>query len=173
MVRLAIAVALVLLGGCRKKAPEAGESLVIDRQEEVQQARPEVIGPIRWWDKTGLCLEIPEGWSGAGRGPNGTLLTLERAESGVRFGIYEASFKPERTDLVRVFQDQGTYRDIPALGDTGVETWTSDVPGGPSMQVWLAEVRGVPIRVEARYPFGHGFTGMAETESLLRALCVE
>ena len=27
--------------------------------------------------------------------------------------------------------------------------------------------------LEARYPFGHGFTGMAETESLLRALCVE
>lgn len=169
-----LALAVVLAGGCRKKAAEGpGESIDLGRESDPDANRPEVVGPVRWWDATGLCLEVPEGWSGFGKGAKGRLLSLEQSGTGVRFEVLLGDGVRDRADLIPVRKDAGSYRDIPALGPAGVESWTSDVPGGPTLHVWLAEVRGTPVRFEARYPFGHTFTGFTAVEGLLRAVCVE
>ncbi len=167
--------ALILgLVGCHHKAAAVAELAPGPAETAAQTAvRPEVNGPVRWWDRSGLCLEVPAGWRGWGRGDRGALLTLDDERTGARVEILQGDAPADRRDLVRVFDDPGRWRDIPALPADGVETWVSDVPGGPTLHVWHASVRGAPIRVEARYPFGRVFTGYTHVRELLQAVCVE
>lgn len=170
---VAAAVVALLAAGCRKKVESIQpDSLGTGPTSEAFQ-RPEVVGPVHWWDQSGLCLDVPDGWKGEGLGRDGLLLTLEEVDSGVRFEVFRAEAARDRAHLTPILDDPGTYRDIPVLGPVGVESWISDVPGGPTLHVWNASVRDTPIRVEARYPFGKTFTGMLAVEELLRALCVE
>lgn len=171
MVRYAL---IALVFACARRAPEGQGGGSLRPVEEVREVeRVEVVGPVRWWDASGLCLEVPAGWRGRGHGEHGVLLTLVHEELGASFEVLLADAPRDRRDLVLVFADPGTYREIPALGPAGVESWTSDVPGGPSLHVWTAAVRGVPVRIEARYPFGRVFTGTEAVDQLLGALCVE
>lgn len=163
----------VLIAGCRKKVETTEAFERTDAPVLQVDTRPVVEGPVRWWDKTGLCLDVPVGWSGRGRGTDGTLLSLEQADTGVVFTIFLGLTPPDRRDMVKVLDDPGTYRDLPALGDAGVESWTSEVPGGPTLHVWHANVKGQPVRVEARYPFGRTFQGLTDVEELLSVVCLE
>lgn len=165
---------LLALAGCAKRAPElvSGGAATPEAQAPAFE-RVAVVGPVRWWDATGLCLDVPASWSGLGLGERGVLLSLTHQDTAASFEVMLAAAPRDRRDLVPVFEDDGTYRDLPALGPAGVESWTSDVPGGPSLHVWNVSVRGVPIRVEARYPFGRVFTGSEAVDGLLRGLCLE
>ena len=165
---------VLLLLGCAKKGP-APESSPVPAVLNPQAAPGPVAavfeGPTRWSDPVGLCLDVPAGWEGSK--VEGGLLTLSPVDSEVRVGLYLASAPSERDGLVRVFADEGSYRSLPALGLVGVETWVSEAPGGPTLQVWQGVSGERPVRVEARYPVGEVIRGMAEVEALLDRLCVQ
>ena len=167
---------VLLLVGCAKKGagPESAPvPAVLNPAAVPGQVAAVIEGPARWSDPVGLCLEIPAGWQGQGADATGGLVTLSLVDSEVRVGVYLASAPLERDGLVRVFVDKGSYRSLPALGLGGVETWVSEAPGGPTLQVWQGVSGERPVRVEARYPDGEVIRGMAEVEALLGGLCVQ
>ena len=166
---------IVAMFGCAKHTQTValeGVSAPID-QVEVGLARPDVVGPVHWWDASGLCLDVPEGWLGVGQDGRQALLDLEHPESGVQFSLTSGGAPVDRPGFSRVFSDSSQYRELPDLQITTVESWVSEEPGGASIQVWSGSVGDRLVSLEMRYPFGQVIEGADLTEQIFRAICTE
>ncbi len=176
-VRSAAWVALVgfLCAGCAKKAGTVAleDFVAVEERQTQGPKRPEVVGPIHWWDASGLCLDVPEGWQGLGQDGDRLLLSLGHQAGGVTFEISAGRPVAIRPGFTKVFSDAGRYRDLPALADVGVESWVSEEPGGASLQVWTGAVGDRLVTLEATYPFGQVIAGTHLIEGLFRGICVE
>lgn len=159
----------VWLLGCPK--PPSGPPVVGGVAQGPELARSPIAGPRYWAEPGGLCLEIPDGWSGT-IGPEPLLLVLEDAD-GVRFQVTARDALPpdERPGFTLTFSDDGSYRTVPILTPSATRTWQEDAPLGRTLQGWYGEVAGRMVGVEAIYPFGHATNGRDRVDPLLRALC--
>lgn len=165
--RLALLLLAVL--GCHKRRSTV-EPLVLEphRAAEVEMMRVE--GPTRWTAHDGsVCLDVPAGWSGW-LGGGDALLALEHG-SGVSVSLLRGNGPGSRPGFLKVFEDQGTYRDVPALYPASTVTWISELPGGPTIQEWTGTVDERVVRLEVRYPWGAAVHGRQVADDLLTGLC--
>ncbi len=138
------------------------------------EQRTEVTGPTTWEHSTGLCLDVPAGWSGWTADPP-QLLELAHAE-GPRFTVLAPgpAWTPPLDDRHpghRVFfDDEDSYRNVPLLKGGGAYTLTAVDAGGDLIQGWYAEVGGRRLVAEVRLPFGHAIEGRATVTPLLEGL---
>jgi hypothetical protein len=146
---------------------------VVEVAGPVEEVRPPVVGPMYWWDATGACLQVPEGWRGLGAGAAGVLLTVVDQQTGVTFEVLTEQAPTDFPGLVQAFTDVGTYHDLPELRTVAVETWVSDLPGGETLHVWHAIAGEQPVRLVVRFPFGRIIEGTQRVDLLLAGLCYD
>ena len=159
--------------GCPKPAaPEVVAPL--PPVEPTEEARASVVGPRYWTEPGGLCLEIPEGWSGT-TGPPPDVLDLTQADTG--FGLQIRTWDPgtelpPRQGFTVAFEDPGGFRTVPLLAPgASTRTWQSDAPTGPTIQAWYGEVNGRSVEVAATFPLGRLTEGREVVDPLLRGVC--
>lgn len=163
---------LLALVGCpsaRKQGPVAPTQL---EPVSSQPIRTPVAGPERWTEPGGLCLGVPAGWTGTA-GPAPELLELSH-ESGVELAVrtwstlYPTPAVPPGFELF--FDDDDTYRAVPALRGGGTWTWVSLDPQGPLIQGWYASEADRVVAVQVTYPFGKVTVGRSTVDPLLGGL---
>ncbi len=164
---------VALLVGCpAKRKPEAPEAPTADVDPTAARRTP-VEGGRYWTEPGGLCLEVPQDWSGTA-GPAPHLLSL-RHPSGVALDLYawprEQAPSDERAGWLLVFADDDCYRAVPILTPSGTATWRLDGEQGPTITAWRAELAGRWVSVEATFPFGEATAGLDVVEPLLKGLC--
>lgn len=146
----------------------------VEQQLAAAAERPEVLGPVLWWHDSGLCLDVPGGWTGRGTDGQTRLLSLESVESGVQVEVARSTDSlGDRTGMTRLFQGGSSYRDLPALGHVSVETWVDDTSEGRTLQVWSTGEGPDAVIIEASFPGGWLIRGRQEVDGLLRNLCFE
>lgn len=135
-------------------------------------ARTLLIGPTTWSEPDGaLALDVPEGWGGSA-GPAPVLLDLTQETSG--FGLQIRTWAvgedpPARVGFAVLFEDAGTYRDVPGLGpQVGTRTWQAD--DGRTVQSWFATLGERVVEVAALYPAGRSIEGREAVGALLVGL---
>lgn len=164
---------LLLLAGCPGKAPPVERVPRDQRPEPVQQRQP-IEGPRYWTEPSGLCLEIPDGWSGT-TGPPPLVLELVQKETGV--GLLVRTWPaqepmPAHEGYQLVFEDDGQYRSVPLLAPYAAsKTWQSDDPLGPTLQAWYGSIDHLAIEVAVTYPLGKATEGRSVVDPLLQGLC--
>jgi hypothetical protein len=142
--------------------------------EAEAEARASVVGPRYWTEPGGLCLEIPEGWSGT-TGPPPEVLAL--TQSGTGFGLEIRTWAagdalPPREGFRISFEDPGGFRTVPLLAPgAATRTWESDDPTGPTIQAWYGELNGRSVEVAASFPLGRITEGREVVDPLLRGVC--
>lgn len=159
--------------GCPKpiSAPEIEQPSLPD---ELLRRRP-IDGPVRWDEPGGLCLDIPEGWSGTSGSPP-VLLDLVQADSG--FGLAIRTWSPGQTPPLLdgfyvVFEDEGIYRTVPLLPAAGTRTWASEDPDGPTVQTWYGQLGERIVEIAASCPIDRFTEGRAVIDALVREICFE
>ena len=146
----------------------------VEQQIAAASQRPEVLGPVHWWHTSGLCLDVPEGWTGEGTDGSTRLLSLVSTNSGVRVEMARQSGGLlDRTGLEPLFEGRASYRDLPALGHVSVQTWIDQTDAGRTLQVWSRGSGPDTLTIEALYPSGWLVRGRQEVDDLLRNLCFE
>lgn len=160
---------LALLG-CPKDPKPAEGHLTFDNPQQAVLDDLRVVGPTRWVSDDGaVCLDVPAGWSGW-RGGGDALLALDHP-TGVGISLMRGPSPASRRGFVRMFENQGSYRDVPLLVPSATLTWISELPGGPTIQEWVGQLDGTTWRVEVRYPSGSVVRGRQVADELLSAFC--
>ena len=151
----------------------AGSEATGEGSEPEGPVRRPVAGGTYWAEPGGLCLEVPEAWSGTS-GPAPDLLELVHP-SGVQFDVRswpsEAEVPPMEATWRMVFSDPDGYRTVPILTPASTATWQHAEQPGPTRQTWAGSVGDRFVRVEATYPFGTNVLGRDLVEPLLESLC--
>ncbi len=169
---------LVLAMGCPRQSPPPPPPFDLpapapDGVQPIERRNP-VRGGEYWTEPGGLCLEVPDAWSGTS-GPEPRLLDLVNEPTGVRFEVYawaEGSPDPaEGPGWVLAFEDDEGYRTVPILSPASTATWHTEQDDGPTRQTWSGSLGERSVRVAATYPFGSSVVGRDAVEPLLRALC--
>lgn len=139
-------------------------------------ARAAVDGPRFWTEDGGLCLQVPDGWSGTS-GPAPLVLELVQRGTGFRFEVraLDDAVPPpsQRAGFVLQFEDDGSYRTVPVLARAASRAWTSVDPGGPMAFAWYGPLDGRTVEVTVILPAGRATEGLAAVEPLLTGLCRE
>jgi hypothetical protein len=169
------ALALALLGAaCHRTVGPAGPTeapvLLVEAPED-ERAGGLQSGDL--WSGGGLCLVLPEAWSG-GVPEGGAQATLHHTPSGVTVSVFVLEGR-EPTDVLRpgytlTFEDNSAYRKLAVFEDGGTRTWTSDAPGGPTLKAWYGTVATQCFMLEFLLPFGRAIEGTHAVEELLTAI---
>lgn len=160
---------------CRRHAGlvvlETAASVVDEPAEEV---RAVVVGPRYWTEAGGICLEIPQGWSGT-TGPPPDVLRLAQDGTGIGFEIRTwtpGADVPPREGFVVSFEDSGGFRTVPILAPgASTRTWQSDDPEAPTIQAWYGELNGSSVEIAGSFPPGRLTEGREVVDPLLRGVC--
>ncbi|MCB9678391.1 MAG: hypothetical protein H6737_25030 [Alphaproteobacteria bacterium] len=169
----ALFAAALLLGACKKRAPDepivdfTDYTPVEDGSLSDPGSTP--VGPGRWVGG-GLSLFVPPGWSGL-QGPPPRLLRIEHEVTGV--GLELLVF-PEPLDAPRPvegeecgFVDTQRFRAVPVLGTSHTATCTGD---DRTRQVWWGPWEGRELHVEAQYPPGRMIQGRQTLAPMLESI---
>jgi hypothetical protein len=137
--------------------------------------RTPILGPRYWSEPGGLCLEVPEGFSGTTGPPP---LVLDLAQLGTGFSIQirvspAAEPLPDRAGFTVLFDSPGgSYRSVPILAPGAVSrTWLADDPAGPIIRTWSNRLGDRNVEVAAIYPRDRVSAGEQLLEPLLDSMC--
>lgn len=132
-----------------------------------------ITGPRYWSEPGGLCLEVPEGFSGSTGGPP---LLLELEQTGTGFALEIRAWPvgeppPGRPGHTVLFEDPAGYRAVPILGrDAGSRTWIGDADGR-TVTSWFAPLGDRVVEVSILAPPGRSTEARAALDPLVQALC--
>ena len=126
-----------------------------------------------WTEAGGLCLEVPDGWSGTAGAPP-ALLRLVHNQTEVRFEVFVWS-SPSRAPTCRRGGGCGSRTMTATAPYRSLACKHSHVgsgnPARPDPSTWSGSVGGRQVEVAATYPFGASVRGRDLVEPLLEALC--
>ena len=170
---LALGLGLACASACRHPVDPAVLPAPVDGPAAVEAEEPvALLEPGDRWSADGVCLVLPRSWRGSV--PAEGLGTLHHEQTGVSVTVrsYDPDEPPdaEREGFTLTFEDQSAYRKIALFEDGGTRTWTSNAPGGPTLQAWFGRVGGRCIELEVQLPFGKAIEGTRAVEGLLAAL---
>lgn len=161
--------------GCGRKTPPPDLPLpTAPEGVPASELRINVDSGGYWTEPGGLCLEVPEDWSGwSGTPPH--LLQLRHEDTDTLFEVFAwpVSMPPpvQGDNWVLEFEDDGGYRTVPILSPAATATWRSQGPKGRTRTTWTGALGQRRIRVQATFAFGQSVRGLDEVEGLLDALC--
>ncbi|MEN0062480.1 MAG: hypothetical protein AAGA48_10040 [Myxococcota bacterium] len=169
-------VVLLWLGlSCGRKAPPPDLPLPTPpAADQVPERRVNVDAGGYWSEPGGLCLEVPENWSGwSGAPPH--LLQLQHRDTQTQLDVFAwpegAPEPPFGEQWVLEFADDDGYRTVPILSPAATATWRTKDPKGQTRTTWTGAIGARAVRVQATFAFGQSVQGLDEVEALLEALC--
>lgn len=137
--------------------------------------RTPILGPKYWSEPGGLCLEVPEGFSGT-TGPPPLLLDLVQIDTGfgfqIRVGAAEAELPPRPGFSVLFDSPGGSYRSVPILAPGAISrSWIAEGPDGTVVRTWSNRLGERMVEVAAVYPQGRVTEGTDALEPVLESVC--